>query len=76
MNLPNISKSRKQIILFSHTPKNQQEFSHFFGLASKSDQIKAQVFYCVKYHQTGILVLLSFVWTIFKDFLEARAKKM
>ena len=30
-----VSKSQKQIILFSHTPKNQRKFSHFFALGSK-----------------------------------------
>ena len=37
------------VILFSHTPENQRNFSHFFALASKSGQIKqVKVFYCVK----------------------------
>ena len=35
-----VSKSRKQIILSSHTHKNQQNFSHFFALVFKSGQIK------------------------------------
>ena len=44
-----VNKFRKQIILSSHTPKNQQNFSHFFALASKSRQIKEiKVLYCVK----------------------------
>ena len=30
-----VSKFRKQIILSSHCPKNQRNFSHFFALASK-----------------------------------------
>jgi hypothetical protein len=30
------SKSQKQNTKFSHTPKNQQNFVHFFALASKS----------------------------------------
>ena len=29
------SKSRKQITKFSHTPKNQRNFVHFFDLAYK-----------------------------------------
>ena len=32
-----VSKSRKQISKFSHTPKNQRNSVHFFALASKSD---------------------------------------
>ena len=44
-----VSKSQKQIILSSHTPKNQQKFSHFFALAPKSGRIKKiKVVYCVK----------------------------
>ena len=44
-----VSKSRKQIILSSHTPKKQQKNSHFFALASKSGRIKKiKVFYCVQ----------------------------
>ena len=31
-----VSKSQKQNTKFSHTPKNQQNFAHFFALASKS----------------------------------------
>jgi hypothetical protein len=30
-----VSKSRKQNTKFSHTPKNQRNFVHFFALASK-----------------------------------------
>ena len=30
-----VSKFRKQIILSSHSPKNQRKFSHFLALASK-----------------------------------------
>ena len=71
-----VSKSRKQIILSSHIPKNQRKFSHFFALASKSGQIKnIKVFYCVEQHQISIFMLLSFVSTTFYGFLEARAKK-
>jgi hypothetical protein len=32
------SKSQKQIILSSHTPKNQRKFSHLFALASKKSK--------------------------------------
>ena len=35
-----VSKYQKQIILSSHTSKNQWNFSHFFALASKSGRIK------------------------------------
>ena len=35
-----VSKYRKQNIKFSHPPKNQQNFVHFFALASKSGWIK------------------------------------
>ena len=31
-----VSKSRKQISKFSHTPKTQRNFVHFFALASKT----------------------------------------
>ena len=34
-NLLKVSKSRKQIVSSSHTPKNQQKCSHSFALASK-----------------------------------------
>ena len=30
-----VSKSQKQNTKFSHTPKNQQNFVHFFALTSK-----------------------------------------
>ena len=30
-----VSKSRKQIILSTHTPKKQRKFSHFFALGPK-----------------------------------------
>ena len=30
-----VSKSRKQNTKFSHTPKNQRNFVHFFALTSK-----------------------------------------
>jgi hypothetical protein len=30
-----VSKSQKQNTKFSHTPKNQRNFLHFFALASK-----------------------------------------
>jgi hypothetical protein len=44
-----VSKSRKQIVLSSHTPKNQQKISHFSALAFKSGRIKKiKVVYCVK----------------------------
>ena len=35
-----VSKSRKQNTKFSHTRKNQQNFTYFFALASKSCWIK------------------------------------
>ena len=35
-----VSKSRKQNTKFSHNPKNQQNFVHFFALVSKSGSIK------------------------------------
>ena len=43
------SKSQKQNIKFSHTPKQQRNFIHSFALASKSGWIKkVKAFYCVK----------------------------
>ena len=61
-----VSKSRKQIILSSHSPKNQRKIFTFFALDSKSGRIKkVKVFYCIQLHQISIFVLLSFVWTIF-----------
>ena len=38
--LVKISKYRKQNTMFSHPPKNQRNFVHFFPLASKSGWIK------------------------------------
>ena len=35
-----VSKSQKENTKFSHAPKNQQNFVHFFALASKSGWIK------------------------------------
>ena len=35
MRILKVSKFQKQIILSSHSPKNQQKFSHFFAQASK-----------------------------------------
>jgi hypothetical protein len=46
IDLSKASKSRKQNTKFSHTPKNQQNFVHFFALASKKwlkQKIKALV---------------------------------
>ena len=42
-----VSKSRKQNTKFSHTPKNQQNFVHFFALASKSGWIKKKKLFIV-----------------------------
>ena len=44
-----VSKSRKQNTKFAHTPKNQQNFVHFFALISKSGWIKkTKPLYCFK----------------------------
>ena len=64
-----VSKSRKQIILSFHTPKNQRNFPHFFALASKSGQIKKiKVSNCVKQHQISIFVLLFLFGQLFMTF--------
>ena len=45
----NVSKFQKQTTKFSHPPKNQRNFVHFFALVSKSGQIeKLKALYCVK----------------------------
>ena len=44
-----VSKCQKQTSKFSHPPKNQRNFVHFFALVSKSGQIeKLKALYCSK----------------------------
>ena len=72
-----VSKFQKQIILSSHSPKNQRNFSHFSALASKKS------WKIVQTQDESTKVLIWCYWTQWNSFialirplLKARAKNV